>query len=60
MARKLVENNFWTFQPLPKKLGGVTNKFSSKMKKIKVLQNCLKWQENWSTMIFDKVLDDKK
>ena len=30
----------------PKKLGGVQN-FLLKMKKIKVVQNCLQWRENW-------------
>ena len=30
------------------------------MKKIKVVQNCLKWQENWLTMIFELFRPQKK
>ena len=54
MARKLVKNYFWTFQPSPKKFGGVQN-FLLKIKKIKVVQNCLKWRENWSKIIFESL-----
>ena len=32
--------------PPPKKIWGAYNKNLSKMKKIKVVQNCLKWREN--------------
>ena len=27
--------------------------FLSKLKKIKVVQNCVKWQENWSKIFFE-------
>ena len=52
MARKLVENYFWTFKPPPKKNWGAYTFFLSKMKKIKVVKNCLKWRENWLKTIF--------
>ena len=46
MARKLVEIDFRTFWPPPqKKIGWAYKKMLSKMKKIKVVQNCLKWRE---------------
>ena len=52
MARKLVKKDFDVLAPPPKKyLGGVQN-FLSKMKKNKVVQNCLKWRENWSKRIY--------
>ena len=49
MARKLVENEFWTFYPPHPQLflGGV-QKNVVENEKIKVVQNCLKWRENWS------------
>ena len=52
MARKLVNNYFFYFlAPPPRNLGGV-QKNVLKNEKIKVVQNCLKWRENWSKMIF--------
>ena len=47
MARKLVKNNSWGITPPP-----LNKSVGPKMKKIKVAQNCLKWRENWSKMIF--------
>ena len=55
MARKLVKNDlFLTFQLPPKNnLGGVQIFFfKNGENKIKVVQNWLKWQENWSKIIF--------
>ena len=46
--------SFGLFNPPPKKkkkIGGRTNFFCWRWKKIKVVQNYLKWQENWSKMI---------
>ena len=64
MARTLVENEILTFQPPhPKKIWGDVQNFFVKNEKIKVVQNCLKWQENWSKMIFwifDSPLHQKK
>jgi len=37
--------------PPPKKLEGVQKKFVEN-EKIKVVQNCLKWRENWSKTSF--------
>ena len=52
MARKLVENDFWAFQaPPPNFLGGCTI-FFFENEKIKCVQNCLKWRENWSKIFF--------
>ena len=49
------ENKFWGTPPTKKKNGGAYNKFLSKMKKNKVVQNCLNWRENWSKMILELV-----
>ena len=52
MAKKLVKTIFVLFSQPPKKnVGGVQKKLSI-MKKIKVVQNCLKWREHWSKTIF--------
>ena len=57
MARKLVENNFLICSPTPqrkeKKIGYVKH-FLPNMKKIKVVQNCMEWRENWLKTIFWK------
>ena len=58
MARKLVENDYkchiWPkmLAPPPKQIWWVYKKNLSKLKEIKVVQNCMKWQENWSKTIF--------
>ena len=43
---------FLDFLAPPHKKIGYLNTFLSKMKKKKVVENCLKWRENWSKMIF--------
>ena len=52
MARKLAENDFWMFSPLPPKKIGYVKKKLPNMKKIKIVQNCMEWRENWSKTIF--------
>ena len=48
----LVENDFWICLPPPPKKIGYLKKYVSKMKKMKVVQNCLKWRENLLKMVF--------
>ena len=48
----MVKINFGV-PPFPtKKENRVPTKINVKNEKIKVVQNCLKWRENWSKMIF--------
>ena len=66
MARKLVGNHFRLFDPPSRKEKYAKKYFDttpppkkkcwSKMKKIKVTPNWLKWRENWSKIIFGFVL----
>ena len=46
---KIVKNEFWD-TPLKNRIKKGTKHFFVKMKKIKVVQNCLKWRENWSKL----------
>ena len=44
------KNKFWCTPPQKKEIGYLQKNWSTE--KIKVVQNCLKWRENWSKMIF--------
>ena len=46
LARTLVKKDFWNFGPSTQKNWRSYKKMLSKMKKIKVVANCVKWQEN--------------
>ena len=48
----MVKMNFGLPPPTKKIIWGAYNIFLSKTKKIKVVQNCLKWRENWSKTSF--------
>ena len=54
MARKLVEIGFLkVLDPPTKNIWGGVQKMLVKNEKIKVVQNLLKWRENWSKLIFE-------
>ena len=52
------KNKFWGTPP-PKKIK-LPKFFFVKTEKIKVVQNCVKWQENWSKTIFGFLLSPLK